>query len=296
MAYNFKIVKDFGTLSKQKDLELKLRLISWGGNTPRYDLRTWKGNTPLKGMSFTKDDIVSLRAVLDGFASKTVESSSEAEKPLEHAATKRSKVVNALTTLPANDGNYESSLEKATEEELNEAINIMETSGGRHKMRIRKCREKLSAIHGAKILEEFHNGELLKSKTEAKATTKTKADKAATKEKAKVLQFPKKKPEIEKLPETDEKRTFDECKAKLEEERKMFRDSDSQYVIDGLLEACETDQNFRNNVMREDKSYAGAFEYFANMARTGHALKYGNVVYLDNNLALEYAIDYFNKA
>ena len=293
MAYNFKVVKDYGTLSKHGDLELKLRLMSWGGNAPRYDLRTWKGNVPLKGMSFSKDDMDGFRAVLATLDLGRTICHPKDETPALAPSTKPSRVVNALATLPANDANYNSFLGEATEDEVKEAIDLMKSKGGRNKMRLKKCEDKLAEFHGARILAE-----LRKKKKTAPAKIKTNTTKAdAPKEKkTKVVQFPKKKEEIEKLPETDEKRTYEECEAKLSKEREMFRDSDSQYVIDGLLEVCQTDQNFRNNVMREDKSYAGAFEYFFNMAKSGHALRYGNICYLDNNLALEYAIDYFNKA
>lgn len=127
----------------------------------------------------------------------------------------------------------------------------------------------------------------------AKAKVETKEEKPK-KENKKIVQFPKTKPEIKKVI-TEGNATYEECETKLNEERKIFKDQDSQYVIDGLLELCKVDADFRNNVMRKDKTYAGSFEYFAGMAQKGYAIKYGNCTYLDNDLALGYAIDYFNS-
>lgn len=123
-----------------------------------------------------------------------------------------------------------------------------------------------------------------------------KAEKSEPKSKKdNIVIFPKSRPDV-KVAVTDGEWTYNDCKAKLEYERKIFCDSDSQFVIDGLLKMCEVNQNFRNNVMRKDKSYQGAFEYFMNMARKGFALQYNGVTYLDNNIALGFAMDYFNSA
>lgn len=150
------------------------------------------------------------------------------------------------------------------------------------------------------------------SKTEKSASQKAyeeykkaKAEKLAKEEKAEkpkdepkkdnIVIFPKKRPEV-KVAITPGVYTYEDCKQKLEEERKIFCDSDSQYVIDGLLAMCEINPNFRNNVMREDKSYSGAFKHFMEMARNGYALEYNGVTYLDNDTALGFAMDYFNEA
>lgn len=50
-------------------------------------------------------------------------------------------VVNAwLTTVPPTDGNYSSALQKATDAELQEAIQVMESRDGKDKSRIAACR------------------------------------------------------------------------------------------------------------------------------------------------------------
>lgn len=134
-----------------------------------------------------------------------------------------------------------------------------------------------------------------KAKVEKKAEVKAEPKKAEAPKKDNIVIFPKARPEV-KVAITDGEWTYNDCKAKLEYERKIFCDSDSQFVIDGLLKMCEINQNFRNNVMRKDKSYEGAFKYFMEMARKGYALQYNGVTYLDNNIALGFAMDYYNEA
>lgn len=141
--------------------------------------------------------------------------------------------------------------------------------------------------------------EMLKSDKEKAAKPKTEVKKTdPTTNKAKkddIVVFPKARPEV-KVAITDGNATYEDCKAKLEAERKIFCDSDSQFVIDGLLKMCEVNPNFRNNVIRKEKTYSGAFKHFMEMARNGYALQYNGVTYLDNNIALGFAIDYFNEA
>jgi hypothetical protein len=120
-----------------------------------------------------------------------------------------------------------------------------------------------------------------------KTTTKAKA------ENKKVVQFPKEKPEIIPL-KTDGNSTYEDCVAKLDKEAEMFTDSDSQYVIDGLKELCKVDQDFRNNLMREEKTYGGFIEYMGKAAQNGYCIKYGNVGWIDRDTGLGLAIDYYN--
>lgn len=88
---------------------------------------------------------------------------------------------------------------------------------------------------------------------------------------------------------------YEDCFAKLDTEcRELFNgDSDSRYVVDALLELCKVDEVFRERVMRPDKSYKGAFEYFAGKARAGECIKICECSYLDNDKALGFAIEYF---
>lgn len=51
--------------------------------------------------------------------------------------------VHCLSSLPASDGNFRSVLNKATDEEINNAIDVMATTGGQHKGRITACKREL---------------------------------------------------------------------------------------------------------------------------------------------------------
>lgn len=210
------------------------------------------------------------------------ETNEKAEKPKR--AHKDDSVVRSLSTLPAMDCNYTSALNKATKEQIEEAIKVMESNGGRNKTRIKRCKEKLAEFRGKELSKKYSK------------KTETEVEVEQPKKKAIIVQFPTKKPEFETLEPTHEGHSYEECEAKLNKEREIFKDADSKFVIDGLLEKCKEDADFCDNVMREDKTYAGAFEYFFNLAKQGFAIKVNdNMAYLDNEMALEYAINYFNK-
>lgn len=51
--------------------------------------------------------------------------------------------VHSLSSLPATDLNFLSALNRATDEEISEAIDIMATTGGQHKCRISACQREL---------------------------------------------------------------------------------------------------------------------------------------------------------
>lgn len=74
MAKNVEIkmeVKDvIGVVAQHGSNSLELRMVSWNGADPKYDLRTWyvdrEGNERCnKGLSMTKEDITSLRDLLN---------------------------------------------------------------------------------------------------------------------------------------------------------------------------------------------------------------------------------------
>ena len=51
--------------------------------------------------------------------------------------------VHCLSSLPATDGNFISVLNRATDEEISQAIDVMENSSGQHKCRITACQREL---------------------------------------------------------------------------------------------------------------------------------------------------------
>lgn len=198
-------------------------------------------------------------------AASVLKAKTEKKKPSNN------DLVKTLTSLPANDCNYTLALKKATADDLNIAIKQMKESGGRHSTRIKACESALKK-------------QGLKSEKQSEKKTD-----------CKIYQFPTpdKKPQIYQL-KTDGNKTYEECEEKLNKEKETFKDADCQYVLDGLLELAKVDQNFRNNIMREDKTYAGFMEYMFKAAKDGYCIKFGNVGWLDRDLALGLAIDYYN--
>ena len=51
--------------------------------------------------------------------------------------------VHSLSSLPATDGNFISVLNRATDDEISHAIEVMENSIGQHKGRITACKREL---------------------------------------------------------------------------------------------------------------------------------------------------------
>ena len=223
-----KIVKDFGIISSNGTLDLRLRLMSWGGNEPRYDIRAWNKDKDLKGLSFTEEEFMDLLAMAREIVAELPEEKQEIPK---EAPKKRGRKPKAVVQPVDNDDE-----------------------------------------------EEEEDG------AENAPTTQTN-----------VVQFPGEKPKIIELPKTNGKATVLECREKLNKEREIYKDGDSQYVIDKLLELCDKSQDFRNNVMRDDKSYADGFKYMFEQVRNGYCLKVSDgVQYLDNDLAFALFVDYFN--
>lgn len=90
--------------------------------------------------------------------------------------------------------------------------------------------------------------------------------------------------------------TLEDVKEKLEAELKIYRDGDSKYVIEKLIECCQTDKELINCIMLPHKSYDKAFQYFYERSRTiGYRMPHGSMVYLDNDIAVELSVEYFKK-
>lgn len=127
-----------------------------------------------------------------------------------------------------------------------------------------------------------------KTKEKAKKETKPKKE-------AKIIEFPKPREELAEKLVTEGNATYEECEAKIKKEMEVFVDGDSQYVLEGILELCKVDSDFRNNVMREDKNYTGAMKYMSEMARKGFAYKIGQGYCMDKDTGLMFCIDYYNS-
>ena len=61
MGVTFKLIKKIGTVKKNDKAEMKLQLVSWNGEEPVYDLRSWLSDGKAKpGVTFSKDELVRL--------------------------------------------------------------------------------------------------------------------------------------------------------------------------------------------------------------------------------------------
>lgn len=131
-------------------------------------------------------------------------------------------------------------------------------------------------------------------KSEVKPKTEQKEEKPKIQKSNNIIELAKARPDIKVRMDLSESHTIEECIEKINKEKAIFKDSDSTFVLDGILEMCKVNPNFRNNFMREEKTFTGAFQYFMDLARKGYAHKFNNVAYMDNNLALGFAMDYYN--
>lgn len=68
--FTYEIVKPIAVLSDSGKLTTELNIISYSGNEPKYDLRRWyagDGEKKMqKGITMTKEELISLRDVLNG--------------------------------------------------------------------------------------------------------------------------------------------------------------------------------------------------------------------------------------
>ena len=65
----FSVVKKIGVLDSDSPNPKELRVVTWGNNDPKYDIRNWKQNedgteTPLKGITFDSEELYSLYEIL----------------------------------------------------------------------------------------------------------------------------------------------------------------------------------------------------------------------------------------
>ena len=68
MEFKYELVKSIATLSDKNGMIKELNLIKFNDANPVYDLRKWDRNKDrmLKGISFSKEEMMDLRYVLDG--------------------------------------------------------------------------------------------------------------------------------------------------------------------------------------------------------------------------------------
>lgn len=292
-----KVLKDYGVVADHGSKVLKLQLIKDIGEDT-LSLVSYKDGMSVANRNLSKEDAAKLFVLLSTYLDyKPIVKEKTDDNPalVEYIKEEPTGILHSLTTLPSGDINYQTALKKASVDEIATAINLMEESGGRHQTRIKVCEAELAKKEKDYIPKKRGR----KPKTTVETETKSEVKEEET-SKEKVLVFPTedKKPKIISLPQTNEEKTYGECVVKIQKaEEKYKEDSESIYVLEGLRELCKVDQDFRNNFMREDKTYDGFWDYMYDAARNGYCTHYegdrtrGN---LDKDKALGLAIDYFN--
>lgn len=64
----YKVIKDFGEIEvDKKGWKKRLKLIQWGDNQPKYDIRPWsEDNTKFgKGITLDEDEIYALSLLIE---------------------------------------------------------------------------------------------------------------------------------------------------------------------------------------------------------------------------------------
>ena len=56
----YEILKEGHIISQSKDLTLELNYMKWGNGDAKYDIRKWKGEKPLKGVSLSREELFTL--------------------------------------------------------------------------------------------------------------------------------------------------------------------------------------------------------------------------------------------
>ena len=71
MEFEYKLIDKLATISTHNNITKELNIIAFGSGAPVYDLRKWDRskdrmlNRMLKGISFTKDELVELKQILE---------------------------------------------------------------------------------------------------------------------------------------------------------------------------------------------------------------------------------------
>ena len=271
MAKTITTIKKIATLGKRE-----LRYTEMDG-VKKFDIRKWNGDKPEDGVRLTQEELDQLY-----FRMKS----------------ERDDVLIGNKTLAFGDNEYHLSIVNngrlyirpfVTKAEMDKLIQMLDVA-----------KDNLLEYDDTPKVEEPKKKRGRPAKTEsiipADIQAKLDALKVSKKieEKPKnVIEFPKPKEEIEKLV-TEGHATYAECITKIEGFKAIYTDSDSQYVLDGVLELCKVDKDFRNNVMRNDKDFEGALDYMADMCQKGYGYKKGNYGFMDRDMGLGFTIDYFN--
>ena len=270
MAKTITTIKKIATLGKRE-----LRYTEMDG-VQKFDIRAWHGDKYEDGVRFTEEEMKQLYQRMKSNLPEDLIGNKSLTFDLDNGDEYALSIVNngRLYIRPF-----------ATKSEMNKLMQILEVA----RDNLLEYDDKTCASSDNVSKKRGRPGKKSVSVTDVQTEDKTKEEKPKN-----IIQFPKKKPDVEKIV-TDGHATYEDCETKLGEYKKIYVDDDSQYVLNGLLELCLVDQAFRNNVMREDKNWDGVMSYMAKMCRDGYGYKKGTQFgYVSADMGLGFAIDYFN--
>lgn len=52
----YDIIKEIGIISEKRTISFEFNIISWSGDDPKYDIRRWNKNGPLKGITLSTEE------------------------------------------------------------------------------------------------------------------------------------------------------------------------------------------------------------------------------------------------
>ena len=65
MSFEFKIIKELGSLSERGEYTIEVNLISWNGDAPKLDIRKWRpSGKPGKGIALSDEEKEKLKEIL----------------------------------------------------------------------------------------------------------------------------------------------------------------------------------------------------------------------------------------
>lgn len=64
MAFKFEIESRIDVIATNNDYAKEVNLISWNDRKPVIDIRSWRGERPLKGITLNKDEAAALVKLL----------------------------------------------------------------------------------------------------------------------------------------------------------------------------------------------------------------------------------------
>lgn len=249
--------KQIASLGKRE-----LRITTMNGED-KWDIRAWNGDKYDDGVRFTDEELTQL----SGIVAVIKDTKLQSDMVLGTIGNKKCIIKNGEYCL---------------------SINI----NGRDMIRAFATVDEMKAL---KVIIDKALAQKEKSLTEYLNTYTDEPEKSESK-KSNIIMFkpPKAKEEITDKLVTEGNATYEQCVVKIAKEKEQFTDEDSQYVLDGILELCKVDAEFRNNVMREDKSYLGAMQYMMSMAQKGFAFQIDKGYAMSRDMGLGFALDYYN--